>query len=176
MQILDRKTAPEIFPINEINFIEPQKSTLSNGIPLFIVNAGSQDVVKIQFLFNAGTIFQSKPLTAFITSKMLTEGTKSHSAHEIADIFDFCGAFIEAEADKDFAVVNLYLLTKYTEQLLSLLEEIVKNPTFPKDELETLMQNKKQEFIVNNEKVSTIARTKFNEIIFGENHPYGKNA
>ena len=47
------------------------------------------------------------------------------------------------------------------------------NPIFPASELETYIRNNKQRLIVENEKVSSLARRKFNEVIFGEKHPYG---
>ena len=39
--------------------VKAEKRLLSNGIPVYFVNAGTQDVVKIDFVFEAGTWFQT---------------------------------------------------------------------------------------------------------------------
>jgi predicted Zn-dependent peptidase len=60
--------------------------------------------------------------------------------------------------------------------VICVVEDVIKNPVFPEKELTTFIQNKKQEFLINNEKVRHIARRMFNKQIFGGGHPYGKTA
>jgi predicted Zn-dependent peptidase len=57
---------------------------------------------------------------------------------------------------------------------LPLLSEIVKKPVFPENEYSILAGKQRQMLEVNRQKVSFLARTHFNSIVFGENHPYGK--
>jgi len=52
-------------------------------------------------------------------------------------------------------------------------EDIIKNPIFPKDEFDIYISNKKQKHLVNSEKVNVLARRRFSELVFGEKHPYG---
>ena len=105
---------------------------------------------------------------------MLKEGTQSFSAAQIHETTDYYGAHLEASSDKDMGYVALYSLNKHLDQLLPVFREVILEPVFPERELPTRIQNKKQEFLVNCEKVKYIARWKFNELIFGNDHPYGK--
>jgi predicted Zn-dependent peptidase len=106
---------------------------------------------------------------------MLEEGTSKMTAAQIADAVDYYGAFLEVGVSQDHASVVLYTLNKHLKSTLSVVEDVIKNATFPEDELDTHLTNKKQKFHVNNQKVATVARKRFTELIFGEKHPYGIN-
>lgn len=175
MEVLDRKKNPEYKLIEQVNIIRATERRLDNGIPVFSINAGTQDLVKIELLFNAGMIYQSEALVASSTNAMLNEGTGKHTAAEIAEMIDYYGAFLETDAGQDFASVNLYTLNKHVGKVLPVLEEIIKTSNFPDTELGIYLQNKKQKFLVNSKKVDSIARKKFKELIFGSKHHYGYN-
>jgi len=174
MDIINRKTEPGIHLIDEINFIKPQILNLRNGIPVYMINSGNENIVKIELSFPAGRWYEEKPLIASFTSKMLKEGTVSYNAAELADKVDYYGAHLGTSSDKDMAYVTLYTLNKHLEETLPVLADMVINPLFPEKELDTLRLNRKQHFQVNTEKVRYLAKRKFNEQIFGENHPYGR--
>jgi predicted Zn-dependent peptidase len=56
---------------------------------------------------------------------------------------------------------------------LPYVSDIINDAIFPEKELTIYKQNNKQRLTVENEKVNSVARRKFNEMIFGEKHPYG---
>jgi len=82
---MDRTKAPAYKEIENINFIQPQIKTLSNDLELIVFKVGSQEITKIELIFDAGTIWQSKNLIASTTNAMLQEGSKNFSAEEIAE-------------------------------------------------------------------------------------------
>jgi zinc protease len=176
MEIIDRTKQPQIKSFKKAVLLKPAKYKLDNEIPVFAFNAGTQDVVKIQFAFRAGSWFQSEVLTAFTTNKLIIEGSKKHKAAELASQIDFYGAYIELKAEKDMAYVSLYTQNKHLKNTLPILEEIIRQPVFPENELKTFLQNQKQDYMIDCNKVNFIARSKFNELIFGKDHPYGRNA
>lgn len=171
-QILDRKTAPGSHALEKILITQAKQLKLDNGIPVSLINAGTQDLVKIEFIFNAGVWYQPVSLQASCTSSMLDEGTKTRKAAEIADGIDYYGAYLEQEVDQDWAYITLYTLNKHLASVLPVLEDVLKNPVFPENELNILLQNKRQTFLVDNEKVAHIARTRFSALIFGSEFPY----
>jgi zinc protease len=176
MKTLDRTKQPEINTLAKVSLQKPEKITLDNGILVDSFNAGTQDVVKVECVFQAGTWYQDKKLIAFSTIKMLTEGTKNYTAAKLAEIFDSHGAFIETEAEKDNSFISLYCLNKHLGELLPVMAEMIKEPTFPQNELSIFLKNTKQDQLVSMQRVSYLARVKFAEQIFGEAHPYGQNA
>ena len=172
---VNRKTPPGFKTVQTIEFIEAVENPLNNGMPLYLIDAGTQDLVSIELIFPAGLWHHSSPLLASTVNAMLNEGTSKYSSAEIAEKIDYYGAFLEMESGKDFAYISLYTLNKHLKNTLPLLGEVIKNSIFPERELEIYLQNRKQKFIVNNEKVGFVASKKFNEILFGNDHPYGHN-
>lgn len=173
---LNRNNAPAVNVIEKADLEKPVKKKLDNGIPFFELVTGSQPVLRLEFIFDAGTKFQSKKLQASFTNSMLTEGTKNLTAREIADKLDFYGAFLQPEVENDHANITLHCLSKTFSNVADTLAEIILHPVFPEKELELQLQNARQKYMVNAEKVDFLARKKFNEVLFGSEHPYGKQA
>lgn len=172
---LDRKTAPPFKTIDKIEMIHATEKQLRNKIPVYSINAGSQELIRIEFLFSAGMYQQEIPLQAATVNTMLEEGTSRMNAQQIADAVDYYGAFLETGVSQDNASVVLYTLNKHLKATLPVIEQVIKDSIFPQEELDTHLQNKKQKFHVNNKKVANLARKHFAEMLFGSKHPYGIN-
>lgn len=171
--MLNRTIQPEIKRINDIRTISPEVFTLSNGIPVYSFNIGNEDVVKIRLLFNAGSWYQSKKLTARYTAETLSEGTTAHSGAQIAELFDTFGAFMDTSADSDYSSTYIYLLNKHANNVLPLAAEVIRDPVFPQEELDTVLANGRQSLTVTMRKVDYLAGINFKELLYGSNHPYG---
>lgn len=175
MQTIDRKKSPAFNTVEKIEIIKASEQRLRNNIPVYSINAGTQELIKIEFLFSAGMYQQEIPLQAATVNTMLEEGTSQLNAAQIADRVDYYGAFLETGVSQDSASVVLYTLNKHLRSTLSVVEQIIKDSVFPQHELDTHIRNKKQTFLVNNQKVANVARKRFTELLFGEKHPYGIN-
>jgi zinc protease len=173
--MIDRKISPAFKTLEKIDMIRASEKRLRNNIPVYAINAGTQEIIKIEFLFTAGMYQQQMPLQAATVNSMLEEGTSKMTASEIADAVDFYGAFLEVGVEQDHASVVLYTLNKHLNSTLPVVEQVIKDAVFPQEELDTHLKNKKQKFLVNNQKVATIARKRFGELVFGETHPYGRD-
>lgn len=171
--MLDRTTAPSFKTLHAIDVMQASPARLQNGIPVYTVSSGSQDITKIELIFRAGMFYQSQPLIASATNNLMEAGTHSYTANELSDRIDFYGSFFECSVGQDYSSIALFSLNKYLNQSLAYVEDIVKNPVFPQDELDIYLSNKKQKFLVNSQKVNVLARRKFSELLFGETHPYG---
>lgn len=164
---------PGIREIGKIEIQQAKKHSLNNGIPVYLINAGFQELVKIEFIFHNKGFDPSKSLLNSATNRMLAEGTSRYSAQELADHIDYYGSFYETDENYDYTSVVLFSLNKYLESTLPYVSNIIYDPVFPSRELDIYKQNNKQRLIVENEKVSSVSRRKFNEVIFGNLHPYG---
>jgi zinc protease len=171
--MIDRATPPAFKTINKIDVIHAASAKLNNGIDLFSVNAGSQEIIKLEFIFKAGMYQQPAPLIASTTNSLLETGTKSFSANEISDGIDFFGSFMEVGVGQDYATITLFSLNKYLSESLKFVEEVIKCPVFSTEEMKIHIANKKQKYLINSQKVDVLARRKFSELLFGSNHPYG---
>jgi zinc protease len=173
--MLNRTVAPPFTTIDRIDVIAAKKDKLANGIEMFTVSAGSQEIVKVEFIFRAGMFYQPATLIASTTNTMLESGTRSFTANQLSDGIDFYGSYLELQVEQDFATVTVYALNRFLDATLSFVEELIKFPVFPKDEFRILISNKKQKHAINSQKVSVLARRKFTELLFGADHPYGRD-
>ncbi|WP_372773824.1 M16 family metallopeptidase [Mangrovibacterium sp.] len=172
---LDRKIAPQLNPIAKPDFLCPDKFLLDNQIPVYLLHAGTQEVCKLDIVFKSGIWYQQKPLLAAISNAMLQEGTKNYTASQIAEIFDFHGAYIQLNADYHFGTISIISLEKHLNKLLPIVEELIKDSIFPRSEFENLLKRRKQRFLLEMEKVKILSQKKFSETLFGDNHPYNLN-
>lgn len=165
---------PPVYPVEKVVIPDPVSTFLDNGIPLYLTEAGTEDIMRIEFTFMAGQIIETMPLLASTTNMMLSEGSKNYSSEELSRILDFYGIFLQQYAEKDRAGIVLYFLSKHTEKAIEISNEVLFNPLFPEEELNALMKKRASWFLVNREKVSNLASDQFFESIFGESHPYGR--
>lgn len=173
---LNRKEEPAFESPEVMGFLPVSTFSLNNSIEVSFIEAGSQEVTKIDWVFPAGAVQADKPLLASTVGNLLSEGTTSKTANQIADMLDFHGAYLFSKSYFHNSVVSLFCLTKDLPNMLPLVEDVIKNPSFPPNEIENYLKKKREEFLLDSEKVRTIAARKFNEVVFGISHPYGRLA
>ena len=167
------RVQPGVFPIEKVVIPEATQFRLKNGVPVYHIEAGTEDIMRLEFTFKAGQINEYLPLLASTTNKMLTEGSQTYSSEELNRILDFHGIFLNQYTEKDRAGIVIFFLSKHIDKVLELSREILFHPVFPETELNSLMDKRLRWFLVNREKVQNIAIDKFFESLFGKHHPYG---
>ena len=174
--ILDRTTPPPIRQLSEFSIALPERRVMKNGMPLNIINAGTEDVVRFDLLIGGGQWHQEQPLQAMFTNRMLREGTRRMTSAQIAEKLDYYGAWLELSSSVNYGFITLYSLNKYFSRTLSVIAEMVKAPLFPAKELSVVADTNKQQFLVNSTRVEMIARKQLNRALFGAEHPFGRYA
>lgn len=164
---------PPIVVPERVRVLMPQVGRAANGIPLYAVDTGSQDVVRISLVFRAGTKYQSKPFCASATLNMLSEGSREYDARRIAELLDFYGIYYDVTNDRDYAVVTFAALGKFLPRVLDLLRQVLAEPVFPEEELDIYKEKRKQELRIERRKVDFMARESFARALYGAHHPYG---
>ena len=172
--MLDRTIAPGFKKVNKVNLRKAVSTQLGNGVPLHVINAGTQPVVKLEVVLNSGKWFEKKDGQSFFCCKMLSEGTTNHSAEEISERFDRYGSFLELIPGYDYNSIGLYALTKHFPEVLPFFREIILESAFPEQEFSILRNNTISELKVKNQRINVVASRRFRELIFGTDHPYGR--
>jgi predicted Zn-dependent peptidase len=176
MQSLNRTLPPPIHDAIEFEYRLPplRRERLDNGIPLYWLAAGVQEVAEIDFVFPAGVWYEEKPAVAQATAGLLKNGTSRLSAHEVHEALEFYGASLQVSAGDDFCIVSLYALTKDLPRLLPVLLEVLTDAQFPEQEVAIHKQNAIQRLLVNLRKCEFVANQRIDALIWGEAHPYGR--
>lgn len=170
---IDRTVQPQRVAVSQIKIPTPEIIDLDNGFKVLAINAGSQDLARVEIIFRAGTRYQHKSLVANAAISLLSEGTANRTSQQIAEELDFYGSFLEPSFSRDFASVTFYTIGKHFYRSMDVLTDIMVNPIYPPHELELFCRKGKQSLLVDLEKVSTLSRQRFFSALFGNNHPYG---
>lgn len=109
---------------------------LENNIPLTVVRDGRLEAFRLDIVFKCGQVDQAKLLEANTTCRMLKEGTSHLSSQELAEKFDFYGAWLETATYFLYTRITLYSLTKYADETIPLIASIVRDATFPEHEFD----------------------------------------
>lgn len=172
----DRKNAPAI--VDAVNFnlhLKPyNKLMLKNGIEVYTIEAGAEEVMSIEWVFYAGNAMETQNLIAASTNFLLKNGTTRHTAFQINEHFDYYGSFLNRACYNETATLSLHTLTRYVTELLPMVRELLTDATLPEEELAIYKQNMKQRLRVNLQKSDFVANRLIDAYLFGEDHPYGK--
>lgn len=171
MELLDRTKRPDILPLEHADIPKPERVVMPNGNRLAVLSGGAQDVFRLDILVHGGQWRQTMPLQANFTNRMLSEGTRTYTSAEISEMLDRYGAWMEQNTTVNMSLITLYSLNKYAEQTLNVVEKIVKEPVFPQEEFQVMVENARQKFLVNREKVDVRARKVFGRHLLGDGHP-----
>ena len=173
---MNRKTAPLIKDAVEFNLhLKPyQKFTLDNGVPVYAIDAGAQEVVQVELVFYAGNWFEQQKSVAAATNYLLKNGTSTKTAFEINEVFEYYGAYCNRACHNETAIVSLSSLSKQLPAILPVVREMITDSVFSEAELDIYKQNSKQKIKVNLQKCDFVATRLIDVYLFGEEHPYGK--
>lgn len=174
--MLDRTQPPYIHTIDHLELSMPDILHLDNGIPVYVTSMGTQDVIRLEVVFDAGRPFEEKGLVSRATAALLKEGTRRHNAAEIAEALDFFGASLSQPFHLDTGNMVLYCLLRHFESVMPLFTEMLDSPVFPEDELQAFIRRNQKALKTDLAKTDVVAYRMVTEKIFGEDHPYGYNS
>src|SRR6478736_6120790 len=140
---LNRKQPPTIKDAVDMTLqLKPyEKFVLNNGVEVYAINAGTEDVLQVEWVFRAGNWFEEKNLVAASTNFLLKNGTTTKNAFQINEHFEYYGAYLNRNCYNETATISLHCLSKHLEVLLPVVREMIVDSIFPEEELATYKQN-----------------------------------
>ncbi|MDR1122263.1 MAG: insulinase family protein [Dysgonamonadaceae bacterium] len=174
MTTIDRSIPPPFRQISQIPIRSTETYTLTNGVPVYYLNSGEQDVCRVDIMIGAGRWLQPKALVSGFTSQLLKEGAGKLNAKQMAEQLDFYGAWLQLSDNYHYTYLTLFTLNKYFKETVELLSMMFYEPHFSESEFQTLLKCRKQQFLIENDKVQALASKAFVGALFGKEHPYGK--
>ncbi len=173
---MNRTEAPHIKDAVEFDLkLKPYEFfKLDNGVPVYAVDAGAQEVLQLELVFYAGNWFEQQKSVASATNYLLKNGTTTKTAFQLNEEFEYYGAYCNRSCYNETAVVSLSSLSKHLSALLPVIREMITDSAFSNTELDIYKQNTKQRLTVNLKKSDFVAARLSDAYLFGEQHPYGK--
>lgn len=168
-----RNTAPEIFPLQKIDFVEPKIFDITPDVKLYWMQAVPDETTRIELHFDAGTIRGEKKLAGFANSLLLS-GTADKTSIRIHEELDSLGAFVDQEIAQEISIVSLYCLRQNAPEASAILVDAIQNVIFEENEVSDMLREKKQNFLVSSEKVGVLVRRAFQKQLFSNSPLYNR--
>jgi predicted Zn-dependent peptidase len=170
----DRSKPPALGAPPQLKLPAIHNRALSNGVPVWVVEAHEVPLAQITLLIKAGSSDDpaGKYGLASLTAAMLDEGAGSRSALEIADEIDFLGADLGASGSFDASAVRLGVPVARLGAALAVMADVALRPTFPEAELERLRKERLTELLQARDDAASVAPMSFARLLYGPSHRY----
>ncbi len=170
-----KETPPAGGPPKAFVFPAAETYSLKNGMRITLVPYGSVPKVQIVANIRAGSLNEKSEQRwiSEMVASLLKEGTPSRSAEDIARETADMGGSLFTGAQTDKTTIGGEILSEFDTRFLTLLADVILNPKFSAEDLETIRANKIREVTIAKVQAGTIAAEKFRKVIF-PNHPYGE--
>jgi len=161
--------APRNVPIPK-----PTERTLPNGLRVVVVERSNVPLVSAALMIKNGGEVDPLQLAglADMTASLLTKGTNTRTAPQIAEAIEALGGSIESGARWDASTASVNVMSSRLNNAMEILADVVRHPTFKDDEIERLREQYQDALKVTLEEPGSIARFVASRVVFGE-APYG---
>jgi zinc protease len=155
-------------------FPKPAEQTLSNGLRVIVVERHESPLVAVQLLIKNGGEVDPPELAglADMTANLLTKGTQTRDATQIAQQIESLGGSLDSGARWDSSFANVGVMSSKIPQAMEILADVVRRPTFKSEEVERLRQQYLDNVTLALSDPGSIGRFVAARVVFGDS-PYG---
>ncbi len=170
-----KATPPPPQAEKQIRFPAFEEKTLANGLRVVAIGHHETPAVSAQLILSAGKAYEpaAKAGLASATAELLTQGTQSRSAQDIAGAIDSVGGNLSASASSDAGVAAVRVTSDQLDLGLELLADVVLRPSFPQEEIERWRSQTLNGLQIQQNDPGYLADAAFQRVLFGA-HPYGQ--
>ena len=167
-------TPPPPAATRSVQFPKPVETTLPNGFRVIVVQRSQMPLVSAQVLIKSGGEVDPAELfgTADMTASLLTRGTTTRSATQIAEAIEALGGSIGSGAGWDFSTVTTSVMSSRIDPAFAILADVIRNSTFKDEEVERLRRQSLNNLRVALGTPGSIARFAAARVVFRD-APYG---
>ena len=174
---VDRTVIPAPRPAPHLVLPPLQKATLSNGLPLWLVEQHRNPQVVLGIVLRGGSFFDppGRSGTASLTAELLESGTASRDALAISEAVEFLGSTLVFRSGADGTFGTLLTLSRHLEAGVGLFADVLVHPAVPRGEFERLRAQRLASLVQMKDRAAAVATNAFMRVVYGDRHPYGKD-
>lgn len=171
-------TPPPSAPPRPFVIAAPEVATLGNGLRVVVAPRTSLPLVTVQLLVRSGAETDPPALggLADMTAELLTKGTATRSAPQIADAAESLGGALDSGAGWDRSQVSMTVTRPQVAAALALIADVVLHPRLLAAELDRTRRQALDHLRVSLGEPGTLSRMAAERLAFGEGafgHPAG---
>ena len=151
-----------------------KEKKLPNGLTISSIQKTASPMVTVQLVVKRGASLEpeSKAGLADITAAMLTKGTKTRTATQIAEAIEFLGGSISSGAGWNNTFANVTVTSDKLPQAIAILADVFLNPKFSQEELDLYKSQALDGLTYSLKQPSFLANYVASKYSYGE-HPAG---
>lgn len=169
-------TPPELGAPEALSLPPTTTRVLDNGLRLVVVRKA--ELPEADFLLVVGSGNEANPPgrsgLARFTASLLTTGTTTRSALQIADQEAYLGARLGASSGWDASTISLHVPTAQLDSALALFADVALRPAFAPKEMERLRSQWLTSLVQLRDRGPAIADRAFAGVLYGAENPYGQ--
>lgn len=149
---------------------KPVERALKNGLRVIVIEDNDIPLVSAQVVVKNGGEVDPTELSglAELTASLLTKGTKTRTAPEIAQAIEALGGTIESGAGWDASRAFINVMSPKIDPAMTILADVVRNPVFKEDEIERLRQQYFDNLSVTLRQPGALAGFVASRVVFGD--------
>ena len=168
---LDRSIVPQPGPAPKIQIGKATVNKLDNGMKVIVVENHKLPNVTYSLSLNLTPIAEgNKAGYISIAGDLLSAGTETKTKAQIDESIDFIGGSLSTSASS----VSGSCLSKHSETLLGLMQDVLLHPSFPIDELEKTRKQMISGLTSEKTDPNAVSDKIGNVVRYGVRHPYGE--
>jgi zinc protease len=174
---LDRTVVPTPGPVPALTVPRWTRSTLANGADLIVIERKGLPLVDFGIWLMGGAEHVEpfeKPGVASFLGPMMLEGTKTKNGEALAEAQQLLGIRLSIGVGGQSGNVGFTSTTATFKDTLTLLMDVVLNPTFPADALERQRSQRLIGFKQQMARTAGIAGRVFPKLLYGDEHQLGR--
>ncbi len=155
---------------------KPIEKTLANGLRVIVVEKKGVPLVNARLLIRTGGEGDPSNLAglADTTASLLSKGTTTRSAEQIARGVEALGATLDTGAAWDDSSADLDVMSSKLPAAMAFMADVVRHPTFRQEEIDRLRQQNSDALSVAMKQPARLAGFVLAQVLFGAG-PYGHN-
>ena len=170
---LDRSIVPQPGPAPKIQIGKATSFKLDNGMKVIVVENHKLPNVTYSLSLNLTPIAEgNKAGYISIAGDLLSAGTTTKTKGQIDEAIDFIGGQLSTSASS----VSGFCLSKHSETLLALMQDVLLHPSFPEEELEKTRKQMISALTSEKTDPNAVSDKVGNVVRYGVRHPYGEFA
>lgn len=167
---IDRSKAPASGPAPKVSIGEYESFTLKNGLKVLVVENNKIPQLNISLNIVRDPLLEGdKSSYTHIAGELWGKATEKRNAKQLSEETDFIGANMRTSS----TYAGISGLSKFKNQLMEILSDIVLHPSFPKDEFDKIILQTKSGLHTSQSDPASIMNNLRNVTLFGSQHPYG---
>ena len=172
---VDRTVMPGAGPEPSFAPPVPTRTRLANGLGIVVVEKPGLPMVAFGLLIGSGGANDppDRPGLTQMTGSMLQEGTNTRTSQQIAEEMEALGAHLESDASREYVLLLADTMTSHWETALTVVADVVRNPTFPDEELERLRRERLTDLRRIADSPVAIASRASRALLYGQGTRYG---